>query len=146
MWGGYITGDIRHGVADKVVDVTNICYPAGTFDYVIINHVLEHIKEERKAMLEIRRVLKPTGKVIFSMPICEVENTYEVDEELSEEECLRRYGQKDHVRLYGKDVKTHMEKYGYKIIEYKVCDILSLPDIESMRLLAKDRVFIGQVV
>ena len=142
--GGYVTGDIRYGIADKIVDVTDICYPEGIFDYVIINHVLEHIKEERKAMLEIKRVLKPGGKIIFSMPICEVEDTYEADGNLSEEECLRIYGQKDHVRLYGKDVKEHMEKYGYKIVEYKANEILEEKKIKYMRILAKDRIFIGQ--
>lgn len=145
-WGEYITGDIRSGAADKVIDVTDICYPEETFDYVIINHVLEHIKAERSAMLEIKRVLKTDGKVIFSMPICETDNTYEADRNLSEEECLKMYGQKDHVRLYGRDVKEHMEEYGYKIKEYKVCDILSSQDIKNMRLIAKDKIFIGEKI
>ncbi len=49
--GGDVTGDIRYGVADKVVDVTDICYPEKIFDYVIINHVLEHIKMSVKQCL-----------------------------------------------------------------------------------------------
>lgn len=143
--GGYITGDLTYGVADKVVDVTDICYPDNVFDYIIINHVLEHVPNERKAMEEIKRVLKHDGKVVFSMPICEDEDTYESTTELDESERLKQYGQKDHVRLYGRDVKSHMEKYGYNIAEYKAEDILSAEDINNMRLLAKDRIFIGEV-
>lgn len=143
--GKYITGDITYGVADKIVDVTEICFPDHMFDYVIINHVLEHILNERKAMEEIKRVLKDDGKVVFSMPICEDEDTYESPNELDERERLRQYGQIDHVRLYGRDVKRHMEKYGYNIAEYKAEDILSEEDIADMRIIAKDRIFIGAV-
>lgn len=142
---GYVTGDIALGVADKVVDVTDICYPDSVFDYVIINHVLEHIPNEQKAMCEIRRVLKEDGKIIFSVPICEDEDTYESTTELSESERLKQYGQIDHVRLYGRDVKQRLEKYGYNIVEYKAEDILSENEISNMHILAKDRIFIGEV-
>ena len=143
--GGYVTGDIVYGIADKVVDVTDICYPNSVFDYVIINHVLEHVPNERKAMEEIRRVLKDDGKIVFSVPICEDEDTYESTIELDESERLKKYGQEDHVRLYGRDIKPRMEKYGYNIVEYKAEDILSKEDISNMRVLAKDRIFIGEI-
>ena len=133
-------------MAEKIVDVTNICFSDHVFDYVIINHVLEHIPNEKRAMEEIKRVLKMHGKCVFSMPICETEDTYESAVTLTEEERLKEYGQKDHVRLYGRDTKAHMEQYKYKISEYKACDILSSKDIESMRLIEKDRIFIGEVM
>lgn len=40
-----------------------------SFDYVILNHVLEHVQNEKDALEEIWRVLKENGKFIFSMPI-----------------------------------------------------------------------------
>ena len=144
--GGYITGDINPNMADRVVDVTNICYPDQTFDYVIINHVLEHIKDEKKAMDEIKRVLKRNGKVIFSMPICVEEDTIEARDMLSEKECMEKYGQRDHVRLYGRDTQERMEKYGYNIIEYRADEILEQGELNNMRILAKDRIFIGKAI
>ena len=65
----YITGNIIEGAADEVVDITNMSYPDKYFDYIIVNHVLEHIENEKRAMQEIHRTLKDTGKFIFSMPI-----------------------------------------------------------------------------
>ena len=129
-----------------VVDVRNICYPDKMFDYVIINHVLEHIPDEMKAMQEIRRVLKENGKCIFSMPICIDENTYESKRALTESERLLQYGQIDHVRLYGKDVKSCMEKYGYRITKYISDEILSDKEINDMRVIKGDRVFLAEVI
>lgn len=144
--GGYITGDIVPGRADKVVDATNISYPDKEFDYVIINHVLEHIPDEKKAMLEIRRVLKEDGKCVFSMPICVDQDTYESKDALTDSERLLQYGQKDHVRLYGRDAKTRMEKYGFRITEYITDEILSDEEIKNMHVMKGDRVFLGEVI
>lgn len=54
----YYTGDIMPGRAEYVVDVTDMQFEDGFFDYIIMNHVLEHIKDEKKAMMELKRCLK----------------------------------------------------------------------------------------
>ena len=141
---GYITGDINPNAAEKIVDVTNICFSDHIFDYVIINHVLEHILDEKRAMQEIKRVLKTNGKCIFSMPICENEDTYESETVITEEDRLKKYGQKDHVRLYGRDVKVHMEQYGYHIKEYKSDELLTENEIKNMRVIKGDRIFVAE--
>lgn len=43
------------------IDVQAIPYPDGTFDAVIANHMLYHVPDRRKALSEIRRVLKADG-------------------------------------------------------------------------------------
>lgn len=142
----YITGDIQEGLADEVIDITNIKYRSKYFDYIIVNHVLEHIEDEERAMTELHRVLKDCGKLIFSMPICEKQNTFEMRRgggKLTEERRLELYGQKDHVRLYGKDVKERMKKYNFRIEEYKVSDIISSDEIERNRYLEQDRIYIA---
>lgn len=40
----------------------------GNFDYVIAGDVVEHLADPRKALAEIRRVLKPGGEVLLSVP------------------------------------------------------------------------------
>lgn len=40
----------------------------GYFDRVILWHVLEHLPDPRETLLEIRRILKPGGKVIVAVP------------------------------------------------------------------------------
>lgn len=73
----YYTGDINSENAMHVTDITDIQYKDETFDYVISNHVMEHVLDEEKAVSEIKRVLKPSGKWIFSFPICKDIETYE---------------------------------------------------------------------
>jgi ubiquinone/menaquinone biosynthesis C-methylase UbiE len=45
----------------EVMDAGHIDYPDGTFDLVIANHMLYHVKDRRSALAEIKRVLKPGG-------------------------------------------------------------------------------------
>lgn len=73
-----------------------------TYDYIICSHVLEHVKDDIKALKELKRILKSDGFLIFLVPISlDMEN---IDEEwgCSEEENWRRFGQGDHCRIYGK--------------------------------------------
>lgn len=47
------------------IDAQSIPYPDGTFDAVIANHMLYHVPDRRKALSEIRRVLKDDG-ILFA--------------------------------------------------------------------------------
>ena len=40
-----------------------------SFDYIIMNHVLEHIMDEQAALYELKRCLKDTGILILSFPV-----------------------------------------------------------------------------
>ena len=52
------------------LDVTDITFPENQFDLVICNHVIEHVPDDRKAMQEIFRVLKPGGICRFAGSHC----------------------------------------------------------------------------
>jgi SAM-dependent methyltransferase len=43
-------------------------YPTFTFDYVRSNHSFEHLNNPRQVLSEIRRVLKPNGKLLIGVP------------------------------------------------------------------------------
>jgi SAM-dependent methyltransferase len=49
-------------------DLQNLTFPSNNFDLIITQDVLEHIQEPEKAFIEIRRVLKPGGFHIFTIP------------------------------------------------------------------------------
>ena len=51
------------------INVENIPYEDNSIDYIIINHVLEHVHQDKKAMNEIYRVLKKGGVAFISVPI-----------------------------------------------------------------------------
>lgn len=107
LWCPNVTCDttdlFMDGVTFKadIQDMNNVS--DGTYDVIICSHVLEHVKDDRKALSELHRILKDDGEIIFLVPIdlnCE-----EIDEEwgLSEEENWRRFGQGDHCRVYSKN-------------------------------------------
>jgi ubiquinone/menaquinone biosynthesis C-methylase UbiE len=52
-----------HSFKHEVIDVQSIPYPDASFDAVIANHMLYHVPDLKKALSEMRRVLKPTGKL-----------------------------------------------------------------------------------
>jgi len=52
----------------KVADACELPFEEDFFDIVVAFDVFEHIKEDEKAILEIYRVLKKHGKLIFSVP------------------------------------------------------------------------------
>jgi SAM-dependent methyltransferase len=47
---------------------TNACLAAGAFDFVVCTEVLEHTLQPFDAIAEIRRVLKPGGLLLVSVP------------------------------------------------------------------------------
>ena len=59
--------------------------------------------------LRILEILKEKGKIVMSFPISIEENTFEDNNITTDEQREKYYGQKDHVRLYGRDFKKHFE-------------------------------------
>jgi SAM-dependent methyltransferase len=100
------------------VDITAIPFPDNTFDVILCNHVLEHIPDDRKAMRELHRVMKPDGWAILQVPInYKLEETYEDFSITSEAGRKEAFGQKDHVRWYGKDYKNRLSSVGFTVNE-----------------------------
>jgi len=46
----------------------NLPYPADSFDLVLSHEVLEHVADDRQAVLEIVRTLKPGGRLVLFVP------------------------------------------------------------------------------
>lgn len=139
----YYGGDIRPGIADHIVDLTNMTdLGEDRFDYAIVNHVMEHITEEKQAFEEIKRVLKPSGKLILSFPICTDSETYEDGSVNTDEKRLYYYGQKDHVRLYGIDYLNRIMGFGFRVEVFSPNKELSREDIEKYGLIENDIVMI----
>lgn len=71
---GYIRrlfGTVDYEVAENapVVDVHDLtAYPAETYDYVVLDEILEHVRKPWIATREIHRILKPGGCLITSSP------------------------------------------------------------------------------
>ncbi len=74
----------------RSIDIQNIPYEAASFDVVIANMMLYHVPDLSKALAEVRRVLKPTGKFY-----CATFGEHGIMEYLSK--LLGEYGVEDNV-------------------------------------------------
>lgn len=87
------------------IDLEAVPFEDGSFDFVIANHVLEHVAHLNRATQEIARILAPGARAILQTPWCMgLDSTLEDAAVQSESARLHLYGQEDHVRLFGKDV------------------------------------------
>ncbi|HTP02354.1 MAG TPA: class I SAM-dependent methyltransferase [Anaerolineales bacterium] len=76
--GGIVTGleyDLeraeeasRHG--DRVVNAAgeHLPFPSGSFDFILSHEVIEHVQDDRQAVQEMFRVLKPQGRIALFCP------------------------------------------------------------------------------
>ena len=69
MFRTYTTADLSMRGVDHHVDITDLPFEDGSFDTVYASHVLEHIPDDRKAIAEIRRILRPGGFAVLPVPI-----------------------------------------------------------------------------
>jgi SAM-dependent methyltransferase len=68
----YETADLFMEGVDHKVDIRDMPFEDKTYDFVFASHVLEHVREDRTAIKEIRRVLRPNGVAMLPVPIvCE---------------------------------------------------------------------------
>lgn len=65
---GMSSGEVRSDGA-LCQDIQATSFPENYFQIVISEDVLEHVPDPSKAFCEIRRILKPGGKHIFTIPI-----------------------------------------------------------------------------
>jgi SAM-dependent methyltransferase len=114
----YISADLNQNSAMRKEDITSLSFNDNFFDIIICSHVLEHIEDDRQAVREIYRVLKPGGIAIIIVPQdLKRESTYENDKVNSEEEREKEFWYFEHLRLYGRDFKKRIEKSGLKLKE-----------------------------
>jgi len=111
----YLSGDLDSYLADVQLDVTDLNFPDASFDVVICNHVLEHVPDDRRAMSELHRVLRPGGWAVLMVPDVEEETTFEDPTAVTPEQRLELFGQDDHVRRYGRDYVQRLESVGFSV-------------------------------
>lgn len=111
----YIKADLYPTSNDiQKVDLLDMPFEDNTFDFLIANHVLEHVNDLETALLEIHRVVKPHGWVILQTPYSpSLEKTWEDTGIKTEKQRLFAYGQEDHVRLFGEDIFQTIESTGF---------------------------------
>jgi len=126
----YVTTDLNSPLADVKADICNLPFKDNEFDIILCNHVLEHIPDDRKAMEELYRILKPGGFGVFQIPQdLNRETTFEDDSITDKKERAKIFGQYDHVRIYGRDYFDKLRSVGFKVEEVDYTARLSEDDI-----------------
>jgi len=131
LGAGYLTADLRDPHVMERMDITGIRYPDESFDVIYCSHVLEHVPDDRRAMREFHRVLKPSGWAILLVPIT-LDRTFEDPTIVRPADRLRVFGQKDHVRRYGPDYVDRLQNAGFKVQVTRVSDMIAADEAARM--------------
>ena len=136
----YRGADFNPGAADIVLNIEKIDLPDASVDTVICNHVLEHV-DHRLALSELFRITVPGGLVILSFPIVEGWNeTYEAGRMSSRAERELHYGQWDHIKYFGRDVRDHIKAAGFVLTEHTAVE----PDVSLYSLPRGGKLFLAR--
>ncbi|MFD1614705.1 class I SAM-dependent methyltransferase [Gelatiniphilus marinus] len=128
----YTTTDLNSPLADVKADICNLPFEDNIYDVILCNHVLEHIPDDRKAMQELYRVLKPNGMAVLQIPQdLNRAETFEDDSITDKKERAEIFGQYDHVRVYGRDYFDKLRSIGFKVEEVDYTSKLSAEAIEK---------------
>lgn len=100
QWFGKYESSIFGGA--NSLDLQRIDRPDGYYDWVICNHVLEHVEDDREAMCEMLRITTDDGIVQFAMPMPLYRAT-------TMDWGKPDWAQHGHWRVYGKDFMARFD-------------------------------------
>ena len=135
----YDTIDLNSPIADIKADICDLPFLDNSYDFILCNHVLEHIVDDNKAIRELYRVLKKNGIGIFQVPIdYNRDTTFEDFSITNKKERNKLFGQYDHVRIYGLDFFDRLQKAGFSVERCEYTSKLSKEDIIKFCLPKKE--------
>jgi SAM-dependent methyltransferase len=111
----YVRADWATDDCDVRQDITRMPFASGIFDVVLACDTLEHIVDDRAALAECRRVLRPGGVAILTVPQSDENATYEDRTITTEALRIQEFGQHDHVRNYGTDFGQRVADAGFQV-------------------------------
>jgi SAM-dependent methyltransferase len=98
---GYLFAYDKSVIQGNVMDLP---FESNFFDFIICNHVLEHVDNVDIALAEIHRTLKSGGTAITQVPLSlKIPQTLEGNIAWTKYERIEKLGQFDHLRLFGAD-------------------------------------------
>ena len=117
----YETADLTQAGVTHQIDITRTGLPDAGYDVVMANHVLEHIPDDRAAMRELFRLLKPGGFALLTVPINATRReTYENPSITAEAERWAHFSAHDHKRYYGLDFADRLADAGFMVNTFRV--------------------------
>lgn len=140
----YVTTDRYQTDSAVRADIVHIPHQDAVFDVVLCSHVLEHIPADQAAMRELRRVLRPGGVAIILTPVWH-KPTYEDAAIVDPLERERHFGQHDHVRWYGLDIRERLTGADFAVDTVRIAHLATDAEIIRFGLDANDIIFVCTV-
>ena len=124
----HVFGETVNGIRNESLE--GLTFPDNSFDVVINSDVLEHVVDLNKSLSEIKRVLKPGGYHVFTIPVdFQLEKTAEralvvdgkikhLKEPVMHGDTIRGDGILA-FRDFGQDVLAYFSRDGFKCCEVK---------------------------
>ncbi|MEN6304801.1 MAG: methyltransferase domain-containing protein [Armatimonadia bacterium] len=123
-----LTCCLRRGLGCvSLADVTSLPYDPDTFGVVVSCDVLEHVPDDRAAVAEMVRVLRPGGHLVLTVPAHRFLWS-EHDEALAH---LRRYS--------AKELRALLQEAGLQVVKLSPVVVIAFPPILLFRLLQRLR-------
>jgi SAM-dependent methyltransferase len=126
---------------DVQASLTALPFADGSVDLLVCYHVLEHIAPDGAAMAEIARTLKDGGIGIIQVPWRPGRVTDE-DPSAAQAERIRRFGQADHVRMYGGDFDERLTKAGLESYRLSPKQVVGDHLVQLFRLVPDETVWL----
>jgi len=113
---GYETCDIARRDVDYRLDLQTQIVATHKYDAIMINHVLEHVPDDAAVLANLRRMLKPGGLCLITVPMRAAGLLTDDDPAVTDPaERRRRFGQDDHLRIYGADTAQRIEAAAFHV-------------------------------
>jgi SAM-dependent methyltransferase len=117
----YETADLYQRGVTHAVDITQVPLADASYDVILAHHVLEHIDDDRQAMRELFRLLKPHGVAVLSVPInASRRQTYENPAVTKPAERFAHFSGDDHKRYYGLDFGDRLAAVGFSVSTFRL--------------------------
>lgn len=139
----YVTADLNPDGVDLVIDIADIDLPDDAVDAVICSHVLEHVADDRRAMEELRRIVRPGGWCLLMVPLDTSRSvTYEDPSITDPSARSAAFWQHDHLRLYAPDIEQRLTAAGFSVEVIRPSDLASDRLAANACLLPHDWIFL----
>jgi predicted SAM-dependent methyltransferase len=116
------------------MDVQDMLYPNETLDAIYCSHVFQDVPDDRRAIAECHRVLRPGGWAILNVPLFAA-----ATEESARPDNVRAAWDSrpdEHVRSYGPDYRDRLAQAGFAVEVFSPTDLE--PDAERRHRLGID--------
>jgi len=130
-----------HARTEKL-DLMQLC-ESERYDLVYLSHVLEHVPDDRRVLTNLFTALRPGGEAWLLVPQSGERLTVDGSHAMPPRERERRFGQWDHVRLYGDDFIDRVRAAGFEV---SLIDPAHFPaeDCAVHGLNTEDRIYRGR--